>query len=159
MTGQGLGNRSSVSVPSMVWTLYYCFARHLGEKLGLDTQTGILVWPTIGSALTSWPKPHPPHFHFSNVFCNIILLSSLLRAKHQDFGSPFWSSASAAYFLWQLFFFLVPHFSFSHFIFISLEFAISQAGCFDYIRYPILRDDRDFSRVIWISRNFQEKES
>lgn len=99
---------------------------------------------TVGAALTSWPKPHPPHSNFSEVFCNVILIFTA-PCQTSRLWFPFWSSAFVAHFFLQLFF-LVLHFSFSDFVFISLVFVIVQTDSFCYIRHPLLKDDTGFSR-------------
>lgn len=69
--------------------LQHCFAGHPGEKVGPDTQIRHPLWPTVGSALPSRPKPHPPHSCFSDVFCNVILLLFLALGQTSRSWFPF----------------------------------------------------------------------
>ena len=117
---EGLESRSSASKTSPAWdspTVVLCRASWQESMSGYPNLK--LAWSTVGSALTSWPKPHPLYPHFSDIFCNVILIFTALGQTLRPWF-PFWSSASAAQIFLQLFF-QVLHFSFSHFIFCVLQ--------------------------------------
>ena len=117
---EGLESRSSASKTNPAWDspiVALCRASWQESMSGYPNLKP--AWSAVGSALTSWPKPHPLYSHFSDIFCNVILIFTALSQTSRPWF-PFWSSASAAQIFLQLFF-QVLHFSFSHFIFHVLQ--------------------------------------
>ena len=114
---EGLKSRSSKSKPSPAWDspiVALCRASWQESMSGYPNLKP--AWSAVGSALTSWPKPHPLYSHFSDIFCNVILIFTALSQTSRPWF-PFWSSASAAQIFLQLFF------SSSAFLLLSFHFS------------------------------------
>lgn len=76
---EGLESRSSASKTSPAWDcpiVALCRASWQESMSGYPNLKP--AWSAVGSALTSWPKPHPLYSHFSDIFCNVILIFTAL---------------------------------------------------------------------------------
>lgn len=156
VTGQGLESRSFTSMTSPVWTLLYRFAKHLGKKVHPDTQIWNPARSAVGSALISWPKPHPPRLCFSDVFCNVILIFTALGqtsrlcslSGHQ---LPLTFSRSC--------FFSSSAFFFFHFIFISGNLPSSKLAVSVTSVIPFWRMAPIFPGMVLVSTPSRKKEA